>query len=51
MGFNAMDPARRADVARRARISAHERLARADASDRVELLTRAASGLATPQSL
>jgi NTE family protein len=51
MGLNAMDPARRADVARRARVSAHERLGRADASDRVELLTRAASGMPSSQSL
>jgi len=43
MGLNAMDPSRRADVARRARVSARERLARADASDRVELLKRAAA--------
>ena len=46
MGLNAMDPSRRADVARRARVSARERLERADARERVELLMRAASGVA-----
>jgi NTE family protein len=38
MGFNAMDPERAADVARAVRSSARDRLARADASDRVMLL-------------
>jgi NTE family protein len=43
MGLNAMDPSRRADVARRVRVSARERLTRPDARERVELLTRAES--------
>src|SRR5207253_5418742 len=47
MGLNAMDPSRRTDVARQARLSARKRLERADASARVELLTRAASSTAT----
>jgi hypothetical protein len=37
-------------VARRARVSARERLERADARERVELLMRAASGLAASGS-
>jgi NTE family protein len=40
MGLNSMDPARRGEVARQARISAVERLARDDAQDRVELLSQ-----------
>ncbi len=39
MGWNAMDPSRRADVSRRAHTSAVRRLERADARDRVALLT------------
>jgi NTE family protein len=39
MGLNAMDPSRVADVTRRARASARDRLARSDAADRVAILT------------
>ena len=46
MGLNAMDPLRRGEVARRVRVSARERLARPDARDRVDLLTRAAEPVA-----
>jgi NTE family protein len=48
-GLNAMDATRRAAVTRRARMSASNRLARADAADRVAILTgppAAASGRA-----
>ena len=38
MGVNAMDPSRTADVTRQARVSAHHRLGRADAAERVRML-------------
>ena len=41
MGLNAMDPSRRADVARQVGESARHRLARSDATDRVRLLSSA----------
>ena len=42
MGINAMDPSRRADVARQVGKSARHRLERSDATDRVKLLTGSA---------
>ncbi len=39
MGLNAMDPSRVADVTRTVRASAHDRLARTDARERVAILT------------